>query len=168
MPGRREETDEVVSHVPDLAARGSTARQVNYDDSNVTIDIHEDRWRWRRKIRANPTQLIVYRLVVGFVGLLFIALGFVTGPIPGPGGIPLVLLGLAIWSSEFEWAHRLMQWFKAQLRRFQSWTRWQQVGFWLAFFAFCGLCGYSFMLLTGVPGWVPQSVDALLAQLPGL
>ena len=46
-------------------------------------------------------------------------LGFVTGPLPGPGGIPLVLLGLAIWSSEFEWAHKLMQWFKAQLHRFR-------------------------------------------------
>ena len=57
-------------------------------------------------------------MAVGFAGLFFVVLGFVTGPLPGPGGIPLVLLGLAIWASEFEWAHKLMQWFKAQLHRY--------------------------------------------------
>ena len=101
-------------------------------------------------------------------GLLLVALGFVTGPIPGPGGIPLVLLGLAIWSSEFEWAHRLMQWFKAQLHRFRSWTRWQQAAFWVTFFACCGLGGYTLMLVAGIPGWLPGSADALLQRLPGL
>ncbi|HIW31018.1 MAG TPA: PGPGW domain-containing protein, partial [Candidatus Luteococcus avicola] len=31
-----------------------------------------------------------------------------TGWLPGPGGIPLFLMGLAVWASEFEWAHRLL------------------------------------------------------------
>ena len=62
---------------------------------------------------AEPAQARLYRIAVAIAGLLLVCLGFVSGPIPGPGGIPLVLLGLAIWSSEFEWANRLMGWFKA-------------------------------------------------------
>jgi uncharacterized protein (TIGR02611 family) len=181
MPGRRDNTDELDSTDTNAAPLPRTAPKpdalgvapaysddVDYSDDNVLIDAHEDRWHWRRKIRSNPHQLRIYRCVVAIGGLLFVVLGLVTGPIPGPGGIPLILLGIAVWASEFEWAHRLMHWFKAQLHRFQSWSRLQQVGFWLVFFAFCGLCGYSFMLATGVPGWVPESADALLQKLPGL
>lgn len=141
---------------------------LSFSDNNITIDAHEDRWHWRRKIRRDPRKLVVYRIAVGIAGVFFVALGFVTGPLPGPGGIPLVLLGLAILASEFEWAHRLMQSFKAQLRRFQNWTRFQQVLFWLAFVTCCGLFGYSYMLVLGIPGWVPAFVDRHLVLLPGL
>ena len=175
MPGRRDNTDELdptETNAAPLPRQTSEPDALgvapDYSDDNVLIDAHEDRWHWRRKIRSNPHQLRIYRCVVAIGGLLFVVLGLVTGPIPGPGGIPLILLGIAVWASEFEWAHRLMYWFKAQLHRFQSWSRLQQVGFWLVFFAFCGLCGYSFMLATGVPGWVPDSADALLQKLPGL
>lgn len=128
----------------------------------------EDRWHWRRKIRANAHQRRVYRVVVALAGLLIIGLGLVTGPLPGPGGIPLVLLGLAVLASEFVWAHRLMGRFKVLLHRFQGWTRLQQTAFWVAFIAFCGMCGYLFMLVMGIPTWVPRSADQLLQQLPGL
>lgn len=140
----------------------------DYDDDNITIDAHEDRWAWRREIRQRPRQLAVYRVGVGIAGLLLIALGFVTGPIPGPGGIPLVLLGLAIWSSEFEWAHRLMQWFKLQLHHFRQWTRLKQTLFWVLFFSGCGLFGWSYTMIFGIPGWVPQFADNLLQRLPGV
>jgi len=153
---------------PEPEAGPRDGEPVDYSDDNILIDAHEDRWHWRRKIRANPHQLRIYRVIVAIGGLLFVALGLVTGPLPGPGGIPLILLGIAIWSSEFEWAHRLMHFFKAQLKRFQSWSRWQQAGFWLAFFSFCGLCGYSFMLATGVPGWMPEPANNVLERLPGL
>jgi uncharacterized protein (TIGR02611 family) len=139
------------------------------DTSNdVRVGANPDRWAWRGKIRANPHQRRVYRVAVAIAGLLLVVLGFVTGPIPGPGGIPLVLLGLAIWSSEFAWAHRLMHQFKELLSRFRSSTRLQQVGFWVVFVSVCGLGGYAFMLVAGVPAWLPASADLLLAQLPGL
>jgi uncharacterized protein (TIGR02611 family) len=159
MPGSRETADEAPPDA-DPGAPGDVATH--------TVEPHEDRWRWRRRIRANPVQHRVYRAVVGLVGLLLIVLGLVTGPIPGPGGIPLVLLGIAVWASEFAWAHRLMQVFKAQLHRYQTWSRWQQAGFWVVFLSFCGLCGYAFMLVLGIPAWVPATGDALLEQLPGL
>ncbi len=162
MPVSRENTDEVDSRVqePEL--------DLTYSDANRTIDAHEDRWHWRRKIRSKPGHHAAYRVVVALAGLALVVLGFLTGPLPGPGGIPLVLLGLAIWASEFEWAHRLMRWFKAQLRRFGSWPRLKQAGFWIVFFACCGLCGYAYLLVLGIPSWVPTSADGLLQQLPGL
>ena len=105
---------------------------------HILIEPEEDRWRWRRKIRQNKRQLAVYRVAVGVLGLILVALGLVSGPIPGPGGIPLVLLGLAVWSSEFEWAHQLMQWFKKQLHRYRTWSTPKKVLFWVVFFACCG------------------------------
>ena len=98
----------------------------------------------------------------------FVALGFVSGPIPGPGGIPLILLGLAVWSSEFEWAHQLMQWFKAELHRYRTWSRAKKTLFWVAFFGCCGVLGYLYLLTLGPPAWLPGSVDMLLQRLPGL
>ena len=137
-------------------------------DHSVLIEPEEDRWRWRRRIRQNPRQLAVYRVGVALAGLFFVCLGFVSGPIPGPGGIPLVLLGLAIWSSEFEWANRLMGWFKVQLKRYQAWSLRRRVLFWVAFFAVCGSIGYSYMFILGVPGWLPGFVETTLLRLPGL
>jgi Putative transmembrane protein (PGPGW) len=116
---------------------------------HILIEPEEDRWRWRRKIRQNPRRLVIYRIAVGLVGVLLIALGLVSGPLPGPGGIPLVLLGLAVWSSEF-------------------WPAATKGAFWVAFFACCGLFGYLYLLALGIPRWVPGSVDMLLQRLPGL
>lgn len=137
-------------------------------DHHVLIEPEEDRWRWRRRIRQNPGQLAVYRVGVAIAGLFLVCLGFVSGPIPGPGGIPLVLLGLAIWSSEFEWANRLMGRFKVLLKRYQSWSRPRQVLFWVVFVAVCAAFGYTYMLVLGVPGWLPGAVETTLRRLPGL
>ncbi|MFP5281961.1 MAG: PGPGW domain-containing protein [Actinomycetes bacterium] len=134
----------------------------------VLLEPHEDRWHWRRRIRRDPRKLFFYRIAVGVVGLLFVVLGFATGWLPGPGGIPLVLLGLAILASEFEWAHRPVQWFKRQLHRYSGWSRPQQVMFWVLFFAACGTVGYLYMFALGIPGWLPAPADNLLQKLPGL
>ncbi len=135
---------------------------------HVLIEPEEDRWRWRRRIRQNPRQLAVYRFGVGVAGLFFICLGLVTGPLPGPGGIPLVLLGLAVWSSEFEWAHKVMMWSKAQMVRFRGWPRRRKVVFWLLFFLICGSFGYTYLLLIGPPTWMPEVVHQAVALLPGV
>src|SRR4029450_13213068 len=135
---------------------------------HILIEPEEDRWRWRRKIRENKRQLMVYRMAVGILGLILIALGLVSGPIPGPGGIPLVLLGLAVWSSEFEWAHQLMMWFKKELHRYRTWSRAKQVLFSAVCLASCRILGYLYLLLPGPPTWLPGPVDVLLQRLPGL
>lgn len=56
---------------------------------------------WRR------TPKIIRQLVVFLIGLIFILLAAITGPLPGPGGIPLFLIGIAILASEFTWAERI-------------------------------------------------------------
>jgi uncharacterized protein (TIGR02611 family) len=152
------------SETADQTAR----RNHEHHHHHILIEPEEDRWRWRRKIREDKRKLAVYRVAVGLVGLILVALGFVSGPIPGPGGIPLVLLGLAVWSSEFEWAHQLMTWFKKQLHNYRTWTPRKKGLFWVVFFGCCGLLGYLYLLVTGPPGWLPGSVNVLLQRLPGL
>ena len=133
-----------------------------------TLEPREDRWRWRRRVRSNPHQLRVYRVVVGALGLLLVLLGLATGWLPGPGGIPLVLLGLAVWASEFVWAHRLMLRFKHALHVFRGWGRGRQVLFWVAFVVVCALAGWAYLVVLGPPGWIPVQVDRLLDVLPGV
>jgi hypothetical protein len=58
---------------------------------HILIEPEEDRWRWRRKIREDKRKLAVYRVAVGLLGLFLIALGFVSGPIPGPASLPHVV-----------------------------------------------------------------------------
>lgn len=152
-------------------AHGSGRRIPEHEHEHhhhILIEPEEDRWRWRRKIRQNKRQLAVYRIAVGILGLILVALGLVSGPIPGPGGIPLVLAGLAVWSSEFEWAHQLMMWFKKELLRYRGWPSTTKGVFWVIFFACCGLVGYVYLLALGIPRWMPGSVEALLQRLPGL
>ena len=149
-------------------ARRPVGEHVDHPEHHVLREPGADRWKWRAKIRQNAHQLRLYRGVVALVGALLVVLGCVTGPLPGPGGIPLVLLGLAVWSSEFIWAQRLMAVFKRQLHRFRSWTRPQQTLFWIVFFACCGLFGYAYLLVLGAPTWLPGSVTSVLTRLPGL
>jgi uncharacterized protein (TIGR02611 family) len=160
-----------------LAPASATAPRPGHDSAehshehhhhHILIEPEEDRWRWRRKIRENKRRLAVYRVAVSLLGLILVALGIVSGPIPGPGGIPLVLLGLAVWSSEFEWAHQVMLRFKKQLHRYRTWSARKKTLFWVAFVGCCGLLGYAYMLALGVPGWLPSSVNMLMQQLPGL
>ena len=140
----------------------------HHHDHHILIEPEEDRWRWRRKIREDKRKLAAYRIAVGLLGLILVVLGFISGPIPGPGGIPLILLGLAVWSSEFGWAHQLMQWFKAKLHRYRTGSGAKKGLFLVAFFSCCGLAGYAYLVITGIPAWLPESVNLLLRRLPRL
>lgn len=132
-----------------------------------------DRWRWRRAIRSDPRKYRVYRIVVGVVGGLLVLLGLSTGWLPGPGGIPLTLLGLAVLASEFQWAHRLLQRTRVQVRRFGDWSarqpRWLRwLGGVAAFVAVAATLTWLLLLWLGVPGWLPDSAASLLGMLPGV
>jgi len=67
---------------------------------------------WRDRIRSKPGAAQAWRVGVFLAGLLFVALGFALAVLPGPLTIPPVLLGLWIWSTEFEWARRFFVAFK--------------------------------------------------------
>lgn len=143
-----------------------------HGDTPIVLDASDDRWEWRRRIRANPRKHRIYRAAVGFVGVLLIALAGLTGPLPGPGGIPLFLLGLAVLASEFEWAQSVLAWAKENARDLAHWTGRQPV--WMRFLggvltAAC-VVGAIWLSLTifGVPGWAPDAVTNFLTGVPGL
>jgi uncharacterized protein (TIGR02611 family) len=55
--------------------------------------------------------------VVLVVGLLFIVAAVLTGWLPGPGGIPLFLIGIAILATEFAWAARVRDYVLIKLKQ---------------------------------------------------
>ena len=139
-------------------------------DHNITLDAQDDRWEWRRKIRADPRKHLIYRIVVGVVGGLLIIAAPLTGWLPGPGGIPLFIAGLAVLASEFEWAQRLLQRVKDRVQQFTTWTGKQPA--WLKFlgtvllFACVAVFLWLYLAVLGVPGWLPDSWESFLHSLP--
>jgi uncharacterized membrane protein YbaN (DUF454 family) len=71
---------------------------------------------WRDRVRSQPGIAQLYRVGVFVAGLLFVALGVALAVLPGPLTIPPVLVGLWIWSTEFEWARRFFVSFKKKAR----------------------------------------------------
>ena len=71
---------------------------------------------WRARVRAKPGIGQLYRAGVFIAGLLCILVGVALAALPGPLTIPPVLLGLYIWSTEFQWANRLFERFKKKAR----------------------------------------------------
>jgi uncharacterized protein (TIGR02611 family) len=132
-----------------------------------------DRWGWRRRLRTDPRAYRIYRIVVGVVGTLLVLLGASTGWLPGPGGIPLTLLGLAVLASEFFWAHRLLGWARERAHEFAGWTRtlprWARVlGAAATFVGVASVIVLGLLVGFGVPAWVPDDVTAWLVRLPGV
>lgn len=127
---------------------------------------HHDRFAWRARIRKNPLALFWYRIGVGLAGLLLMVAAAATGWLPGPGGIPLFMLGLLVWSSEFAWAHRLMLWFKSLFDRFTALPaatrRLLVAGCLLA--AIAGW--YAIAAWHGLPSWLPEALADHLDRLP--
>jgi len=61
----------------------------------------------RERMRSRPGLRHLWRAGIFLLGLLCIAAGGALVVLPGPLTIPPIVLGLWIWSTEFEWAHRL-------------------------------------------------------------
>ena len=70
------------------------------------------RGSFRDRIRTRAGLAQAWRLGVFIAGLLCVAVGFALAVLPGPLTIPPVLLGLWIWSTEFDWARRFFETFK--------------------------------------------------------
>lgn len=139
-------------------------------DHNITLDAADDRWEWRRRIRENPRKLLFYRIGVGVLGGLLIIAAPLTGWLPGPGGIPLFIAGLAVLASEFEWAQRLLYRVKDWVKTLTTWTgkqpAWLKALGTLALFL-CVLVGiWLYFAVLGVPGWLPDGWKSFLHKLP--
>lgn len=155
-----------------MTASRAPQRHPEDTDHDILLDAEDDRWEWRRRIRANPRHHRIYRAFVGAVGVTLLLLAGATGWLPGPGGIPLALVGLAVLASEFEFAQRVLDWAKRLAHTFTSWTARQPV--WIrvggAVLTAAGVLGGMWLTLRvfGLPGWAPGQVIAVLGSVPGL
>jgi len=71
---------------------------------------------WRDRLRSTPGLALAWRIGVFIAGLVCIAVGLALSVLPGPLTIPPVLLGLWVWSSEFDWARRFFEAFKEKAK----------------------------------------------------
>lgn len=144
---------------------------IDYSDRNITLDADEDRWAWRVRLRRNPVTHLAYRTTVGIIGGIVTIGGLVMVPAPGPGWA-VVILGLVILASEFEFAQRLLDFVKRHVRRWNAWVMSQPM--WVRF-----LIGFATLLLvwailwgmlalTGVPDFFPDWAEEQLRRLLGI
>ena len=75
-------------------------------------------------LHRHPVTAVATKIVVTIVGTLVILVGVVlSGPgVPGPGFV-VIVFGLAILSTEFEWAERLLNRARAWLERMRDKAR---------------------------------------------
>ncbi|GAB2661326.1 TIGR02611 family protein [Saccharopolyspora gloriosae] len=78
--------------------------------------------RWRERARRNRAADLCWRAGVGIVGTVVLVAGIIMIPYPGPGWV-VAFAGLAVLSTEFERAHRLLG---ALRRRYDRWNAWQR------------------------------------------
>lgn len=128
-------------------------------------------WAWRRRIRANTQAYRAYRAGIALVGACVVVLGLVLVPLPGPGWL-VVFLGVALWATEFSWAHRLHGWGVGRLRVWEAWVRRASWPARLALLVGTGAavaaCFWLVFFVTGLPGWLPTAVSAPLQTHLGL
>jgi uncharacterized protein (TIGR02611 family) len=114
--------------------------------------------KWRRRLAARRTLNHSYRVAVGIVGGLVVALGLATIPLPGPGWLT-VIAGLFVLASEFTWAERLLEFTKRHVKRWTDWLSRQRMWVRLLIAAATAAFVYGVLVvtlhLTGVPDWVP-------------
>ncbi|GAA3170394.1 TIGR02611 family protein [Blastococcus jejuensis] len=114
--------------------------------------------RWRRRLAGRRTVNHSYRVCVGVVGGMIVALGLVTIPLPGPGWLT-VIAGLFVLATEFTWAERLLDFTKKHVKRWTDWVTNQPLWIRLLLAAATAAFVYGVLVVTlhvtGVPDWVP-------------
>ncbi|MGB0437796.1 MAG: TIGR02611 family protein [Mycobacterium sp.] len=87
------------------------------------------RWaRRRERLRGRRFADLGYRMVVGVVGILILAVGIVAIPYPGPGWA-IVFVGLAVLATEFDWARKLLGYVRIRYDAGMGWFKEQ--GLWV-------------------------------------
>ncbi len=153
-------TRTVDNHHPSPAARGATRCPDCTDGLGKPRPVEPGSWRDR--VRSKPGLATAYRAWVFVVGLLFVLLGVALTVLPGPLTIPPILVGLWVWSTEFEWARRFFVAFRRKAR--DAWAHARQHPVNSAAVTIGGLA------LAGVVFWAVgeyQLVDRALAAIRG-
>jgi uncharacterized protein (TIGR02611 family) len=76
----------------------------------------------RERIRERRLLDFCYRVAVGIVGFVVLAVGIAAIPYPGPGWA-IVFVGLGILASEFYWAHRTLTYTRRRYDTAMGWLR---------------------------------------------
>ena len=128
------------------------------DDEHYSLRERVRDTRWRRRVAARRSLDHGYRIGVGIVGGLVVALGIVAIPLPGPGWL-IVIAGLFVLATEFTWAERLLEFTKKHVKRWTDWVTAQPVWVRLLIAAATAAFVYGVLVVTlhvmGVPEWVP-------------
>jgi uncharacterized protein (TIGR02611 family) len=137
----------------------SDERRARYDADEVrSLRERVADTKWRRRLAGRRTLDHSYRVCVGIVGGLIVALGLATIPLPGPGWLT-VIAGLFVLASEFTWAERLLEFTKRHVKRWTDWVTAQPVWVRLLIGAATAAFVYGVLVVTlhvtGVPDWVP-------------
>ncbi|MCF6473851.1 TIGR02611 family protein [Nonomuraea sp. MG754425] len=82
---------------------------------------------WLDGVRSTRTGALTLKIVVGVIGSVMVVGGLIMVPFPGPGWL-VVFAGLAVLSTEFHWAHRVLEFGKQTLH---AWTEWYKRQGWL-------------------------------------
>jgi uncharacterized protein (TIGR02611 family) len=134
-------------------------RRARYDADDVrSLRERVAETRWRRWLAARRSVNHTYRVCVGVVGGLIVAVGLVTIPLPGPGWLT-VIAGLFVLATEFTWAERLLEFTKRHVKRWTDWVTAQPV--WVRLLIAVATAAFVYgvvvvtLHLTGVPDWVP-------------
>jgi uncharacterized protein (TIGR02611 family) len=94
-------------------------------ESDPVAALSRPGWRGRiavalERARAHPTGRILVRGGVIVSGATVILVGVVLLPLPGPGWL-IIFSGVAIWSIEFRWARRLLDFARVRVARWRGW-----------------------------------------------
>jgi len=128
------------------------------DDEHYSLRERVRDTRWRRRVAARRSLDHGYRIGVGIVGGLIVALGIVAIPLPGPGWL-IVIAGLFVLATEFTWAERLLDFTKRHVKRWTDWVGRQPL--WVKGLISLATAAFVYGVLvltlhmTGVPRWVP-------------
>jgi hypothetical protein len=98
------------------------------------------------RTRRKKTPKHIRKPIILVVGSFFLLLSGAIGWLPGPGGIPVFLLGIAILASEFAWAERVRDGILGYIHRFGAFMRRKPLAGW-TIIALCALCSLSLIYL---------------------
>lgn len=90
----------------------------------TNTDMERLRSHWKK------TPQRIRKPVVLITGCFFLLLSGAIGWLPGPGGIPIFLLGIAILASEFTWAERVRDGIMDYIHRFGAFLRRRPLAGW--------------------------------------
>lgn len=103
----------------------------------------------RGRVHKLPAGEAIWRVAIAIIGLIVVTVGVILLPLPGPGWL-IIFLGIGVWATEFAWAHRLLSWARAFVRRWTSWLatlpRWRQ--------SLVGVTGFAVVALVVSLGWL--------------